>query len=647
MKFSRFLAYGAVAAGSLAATKFLQKRMEWEPTHNTVAICVDYDDIVDAALRAGISFQALLQMLTNNGASHVSLPERTLGRLLTNKALFPIVVEQSTDGASGIGALQGLQGDPALIADLAIELQARLPYTQAKADGSTLTFVGNLTTIADIGLGFDTQTAQIMQTVGLQIVPIVSAYDWPEAALIERSIAQAAEYSRLLGFAGTMVLGHEMYLNTTIEAMQTHNLAMVWFAESRHQRGDWFVAKKSLPNVVIAHQWSRETLLSFDYHSANHAWLNLVDERGVRLCYINFFRELHATAPLEGVDYVHHLKHVLEDAGYKVSAYLELRPPADAPVPSAEDLAAAGMAVGGLGAAALNNYFDLPESLAIPLALTGAATGAVLPQMENLIAERLKNTHHHHHDHDHDHHHGDDDDHHHHHHGHSHSHDHDDEEEGSYVPKLLSLVAAISAPLAAVPADSENPISLLDGIAYPTAAAIAMATATSGEAYQLRVEEHKGFNLDWALPLALSAFRMRNKGIRYAALASVGAAWVASSRHNTDPFVDFDLSPAEGHTHHASAATRLIGDTIIQLGPKPARKWAGLSLLGAAFGQQNIGGLLGTLGTIMGIVGFRRPERSLQMTATDAGKSLGLGVVGALLIVLMKPFWKRDSNENL
>lgn len=95
------------------------------------------------------------------------------------------------------------------------------------------------------------------------------------------------------------------------------------------------------------------------------------------------------------------------------------------------------------------------------------------------------------------------------------------------------------------------------------------------------------------------------------------SAWVMLD----DPLARFDPAHAEGHTHHLSAAARWMGDAKIALGPQPARKWAGLGAAGAA-------------GNVLAMIGWRRPERALRVTAREALPSLGVGAAMGALAML-------------
>ena len=127
---------------------------------------------------------------------------------------------------------------------------------------------------------------------------------WPPADAIERSLAQAAELgARLVAFAGNYVLGHEMFMQGTIASLQQHDLTPVFFAESRHQKGDWFIAKARLPNVVIGHEFTPPELDMEDEHGMAHRWGRIAD-RGVRFFSLRAMRGVHATEPLSLRGYI-------------------------------------------------------------------------------------------------------------------------------------------------------------------------------------------------------------------------------------------------------------------------------------------------------------------------------------------------------
>ena len=638
MKLSRLLSLTLAVAGGVASSRVLQRRQQWEAQNNRMAICVDFDDAQAAAIRAGLPLTELVEMLASNGATHLSLPELTLNRLRNTGQLTPQASAKPRTDAPRVGHWNYLHGSENLVRHLATELRERLPYTQADClDRQTLVFAGDLPTIGEIGLGYDVALARQIQANGLALLPRPVSYAWPEKALLERTLGQTAVLNNLVAFAGNMILGHEMHLDETVAAMEDNDLSLVYFAEARHQKGDWFVAKRRAPNVVLAHQFTPEDMIPLDYHAACHNWAHFARERGIRLCYVNFFRVLHATAPLEGIDYVHHLKHALEDAGYIVSREIGL--PTPVPAPDTQELALAGVSVAGIGATAVSTLLNLPEAIALPLTLAAAGGAAALPfveeQRNQAAIARLA------HAHDHDHHH--------HEHDHDHGHDHGDLAAlypPSYAPKLIALGATALTPIVVQQAAQlDGAAGWLAGLAYQATAAAALATSTSGQEYQLRIEAYKGFNLDWLVPLATAVLQLPNNSTKAAAFALLGAGWLAARQQNVDVLSALDPGYAEGHTHHISAAMATLGDLQMAIGPKPARKWAGLgpaatavSLVVANRGYKNAAvgtAVLGTIGQTRGLVGFRHPERALTDTLQQAAPSFAIGAgVGLVTLIL-------------
>ncbi len=609
MKLSSWLSLSLTLAGGLAAGRVLARRQRWEDSNSRVAICVDYDDACAAAIRAGMPFDDLLRELSQHGATHVSLPELTLDRLARTGQLLPHAPSQPLPARPRVGHWNYLHGDRDLVAQLAGELSNRLPYTEAGlVAGGTLAFAGDLPTIGEIGLGFDRCTAEVIAAQGLSIVPRPVSYAWPEKALLDRTLAQAATLGKLIAFDGDMILGHEMHLAETLAALEREGLRLVYFAESRHQKGDWFVAKRRAPDVVLAHRFTPEEMMSLDFHAAAHRWAYLARERGIRFCYVNFFKVLHATTPLEGLHYVEHIKEALEHAGFQVTQDVSV--PAPVPAPTKIDLGLAGLTSAGVAASAASALLDLPEPVAASLTVSAAAGAAALPHFERAR-------------------------------GHL-----EEQYPPSYAPKALALATTAFAPVAALAHSNRDGVEgWATGLIIQAASAAQLAAVTSGRDYHLRVEEYRGFNLDWLMPLLSAASSIPNRGLRLSAMAALAGAWAIANQRRVDLLARLDPAHAEGHTHHLSAVARWIGDAKIALGPRPARKWAGLGPFGTAlslalasrgYKEWAAGAaFIGAVGNLLGLVGFRRPERALKVTAREALPSFGIGVTLGWLILLL------------
>jgi len=608
MRFSTILNLGLIAAGAAASTRTLRRRHNWERSNRRAYIVLDYDDALSVSTRAGLPLAEFLHEAQHHGATHLALPELTLNRLLAKGRLAPVVPASPLPAEPGAHRWVYLASTEAgLVAGLAHELSARAPGSAAQTltDSAvpTLAFMGDLPTLAEMGLGFETEAAAEAVMAGLGVVPRPVSFAWPTDDLVDRTLSQAAALASaggdagLVAFDGDLILGHEMHLETTVAALVRHQLSFAYFCETRHQKGDWFIAKRLAPagQVVLSHYFTPAAMVPEDFHSAAHHWGMLARARGIRLCYVNVFRRIHATEPLECLHYIEHIKEELEEAGLTVGGAAS---PIQ-PTPERDELALAALAPAGAGALAVSSALGLGDPLAIGVSVLAAAGAAALPYLERPRG-RLEEAY-----------------------------------PPSYAPKLLALAGASAAPAAAALSGDLTSAALIQA-----GTALAVGALTTGRDYQLRIEAYRSLNVDWAAPLALVALKRLEGRWRWISLAAIGGAWLALRARRPDLLGQLDQDLPAGHTHHLSAAQRMVGDAVIALGPRPGRKWAGLGLagLGAASLLQSSGhdglaaaaALGATFANALMLAAFRRPERPLEMTLSGVGRSLGAGgVVGA------------------
>src|SRR5258708_27319368 len=106
-----------------------------------------------------------------------------------------------------------------------------------------------------------------------------------------------------------------------------------------------------------------------DFHSAAHHWGMLARARGIRLCYVNVFRRIHATDPLECLHYIEHIQEEMEAAGLRTDGF---RAPIQ-PTPQRDELALAALAPAGAAALAASSALGLDDPLAVGLSVLAAA----------------------------------------------------------------------------------------------------------------------------------------------------------------------------------------------------------------------------------------------------------------------------------
>jgi hypothetical protein len=599
MRLSHLVNLSLIGLGAAASLRSLRRRHAWEQANRQASIVLDYDDALAVATRAGLPLADFLCRARERGATHISLPELTLDRLLRAGRLVPVVPARSQQLPGSTGQWHYLaSSEPALLEHLAAELDARLPSCEPQllprsasrgagpAVAHTLAVRGHLPAISEIGLGFDAGAAAEILSAGLGLAPRPVSFSWPEPPLVERTLAQVAGLgASLVVFDGDLILGHEMHLDTTVECLLRHRLAFAYFCETRHQKGDWFIAKRLAPHgqVLLAHYLTPAAMVPEDYHSAAHHWGMLARTRGIRLCYVNVFRRIHATAPLECLHYLDHIRGELESLGLRLAGPAA-RGPLPLPAPGRAALALAGLASAGAGSMALSRALRLPEPAALGLSALAAAGAAALP-----FADRPRGA-------------------------------LEAAYPPSYAPKLLALAAASAAPAAAaLSRDSASAMLVQAGTAA------ALAGLTTGADYQMRIEAYRSLNLDLALPLAgVLAHGLDDSRLRHLALAGLLVAWRGLRAITPDLLGELDRDLPAGHTHHLSAAQRAIGDALLAIGPRPGRKWAGLGLAAwlAAGAVRRLGrndlalalNLLAALGNAMGLAAWRVPERPLAQS---------------------------------
>ena len=84
MKSSSILSAALTATGAAAAWVVLSRRRRVQRQDRTVAVCVDGDDVRAVALRSGLGLDRMLELVAGHGATHLSLRELSLGRLLAS-----------------------------------------------------------------------------------------------------------------------------------------------------------------------------------------------------------------------------------------------------------------------------------------------------------------------------------------------------------------------------------------------------------------------------------------------------------------------------------------------------------------------------------------------------------------------------------
>lgn len=696
-------------ASLAGSTQILSRRRQRDAANRTVLLAVDYDDCLEISTRSGVALGDLLHDLWHRGASHVGITEPTLGDLLDSGR---VLLAHPPAAVAATGSTTLSAPDPQVLDRLAAALALRVPHLAHLApetvdDRSYLAVPGSLRHLRDVTVGFEPGAFALAQGAGLVPVARPRHYPWPQPAAIEAVLAQAASLgSPFVAFAGNYVLGHEMFMHATIDALRTHHLTPVYFAESRHQKGDWFIAKASLPNVILGHEFTPDDLDLEDEHGMAHKWGRIAD-RGVRFFSLRAMRGVHATDPLSLLDYVgmvvgelvsgrglrlagrpdfeppevhhhghghphhhhahdhvhahdhahhhesspgepHHHQHA-HDAGHAHAHDAEQEfhehtsdhpvhhahdhdhapaehrhdhePVRPAPPAASRDLQWVALGTAGAGGMAAAEALGLPEPWASLLTLAAAGAAWVAVPLVDRPRSQLEEAF-----------------------------------PPSYAPKALGLGLAAATPVASLAAagllseSTGTPARLLGLLLTATisgTAAAGLAATVAGEDYMARVEEFRGYNLEWAVPLGLvvghiAGGRGQPGEARIAALAGAGVAglgaWLLSSSGRLPPDLlgPWTNRPLQGHTHHLSAMQARLGDLKMAASAQPLAKWSWLLPAGAILATTGRGrgaGLLAaTVGSIALLAPFRQSAPALDETIDAGVRGLTMGLGRVMLV---------------
>jgi hypothetical protein len=242
----------------------------------------------------------------------------------------------------------------------------------------------------------------------------------------------------------------------------------------------------------------------------------------------------------------------------------------------------------------------------------------------------------------------------------------------------LALAATVLYPAAATALDGTGPLGAIAQALVVSTAGTAVLSATTAETdYLLSIEDYRGYNLDWLIPMGLAAstalpkivnpksrangplWEIQNPKSPWLWLPLAGVALTAlrnlSGQANPDTAATLDREHRHAHTHHLSAFQRGLGDSKMALSPQPLRKWALLAPLGvvsASILKQNKQDELAALaltaaaaGQVATLTGFRNGQRPLLKTLEGRAKGWAIGIGLAGLFWLMFSLFRANGRR--
>ena len=302
-------------AGLAAAVWVGTLRVLSERANDTLAVAIDYNDVLRAASLVGKTPQAFLMDLKATGITHVAITEVSLGELAdTNKLLSATKATIIPVISLSVTARQRIiEQAEAKLPPLGAESYQR--YGQLRASSLHL---------RDLGIGYD-EAVEVVKAAGLRIIarPRPDFVGTPRA--VDASIKAAADIgAEGVVFAGAEVLGYQGLLEYVAERMQAAGLRF-GYIELAAQDGEQALARYLNYEIIRVHSISEQELIHLSPPRAIDRFSLAVRERKVRLCYVRLF--FTQGDPLAAnVDYLQGLTDRLRDDGFKLGTPQPLEP---------------------------------------------------------------------------------------------------------------------------------------------------------------------------------------------------------------------------------------------------------------------------------------------------------------------------------
>lgn len=294
-----------LVAGLAAAAWVGMLRILGEQSNDTVAIAVDYNDVLRAAGLVGKTPQAFLTDLKVSGVTHVAITEVSLGELAdTNKLL----------SATPATIISVMSLSPQAHQRVIQQVEAKLPPLSAESYRR----YGQLRDISpylrDLGVGYD-EAVEVVKALGLKIVarPRPDFVTTPQA--VDASINGAQDIgAEVVIFAGTQVLGYEGLLEYVADKIRAGRLQF-GYIELAPQDGEYALARHLDYEFIRVHSISEQELTRMSPQRAIDRFSLAVRERKVRLCYVHLFFS-HGDPLAANVDYLQALTRRLPADGF-------------------------------------------------------------------------------------------------------------------------------------------------------------------------------------------------------------------------------------------------------------------------------------------------------------------------------------------
>lgn len=276
-----------IFAGLSVAGWIGYQRITVERGNSTVAVAVDYRDVLRVAALTGHSPAQILKALGQHGASHVAITEVSLEELVETGRLF--------NATAGV-VLPSAQMPRTTRQRVQKQLEAKLPRLQPPTAYEpariSYDYYAHLLRVAPelraVGVGYD-EAVETAKKVGLAIVARPRPLFAISSAKIQPAITAAKDIgAEIVVFAGTQVMGYQKSVKTVAEALQEAGMKF-GYIELAPQLGEQALARHLDYQFIRTHSITAGEMEQISLPRAVDRFSLAVRERKVRLCYVHLF----------------------------------------------------------------------------------------------------------------------------------------------------------------------------------------------------------------------------------------------------------------------------------------------------------------------------------------------------------------------
>ncbi|MEI6520577.1 MAG: DUF5693 family protein [bacterium] len=319
-------------------------RIRVEQHNKAVDIVLEYDEVVSLAGSSGLTVKDTLSMLHNAGATSVALTEDTLKSLddsgeisisgtrawsfFTDNPRKDMAKWDKNDPSISITVFT-----PGVRNRLQDSLRKIYPADSLHIFDTFIQIRGDKDTVQELGLGINPYRAEMINSIGMRVVPRVKAEGWPgqdslknHLELVASSLPPANEsnWRGLVIFDGTILPGYQSKIKELAQVLQSPEVRLMYGSvEFGKQKGDEVLGAALNGELIRVHSATREEIASNPSDMILQRYTLAVKDRNIRALYVHLppfpQSESYSTPENAIINYISTIASSIREAGFTIN----------------------------------------------------------------------------------------------------------------------------------------------------------------------------------------------------------------------------------------------------------------------------------------------------------------------------------------